>query len=199
MVRLRYDLVVAAAMPLCGAARDMSAAGFLEWVRQDRAFRRFEFGAMSAKAFFAHFKKRLKFDGNFAEFTRIWRKLLTPNSEMIRFVAGLRDRCEIYYLSNSNTLHVPYVYELFPALRVHRDDAISCELGKLKPSPAFFEKALAKFGISAVSCLFVDDDPANVAGAEACGIEAVLHETNARTMALLARRLRGARPTEAMR
>ena len=43
----------------------------------------------------------------------------------------------------------------------------------VKPDPAFFRLALARWGVPAESCLFIDDNLANVQGARAVGIDAV--------------------------
>ena len=49
----------------------------------------------------------------------------------------------------------------------------SCELGVAKPDPAFFEKAATRIGAEPARVLFVDDHPANVAGARSTGMAAV--------------------------
>ncbi len=43
-----------------------------------------------------------------------------------------------------------------------------------KPHAAFFETALAQFGVKAEECLFIDDLADNIAAAEACGIKSLL-------------------------
>ena len=52
----------------------------------------------------------------------------------------------------------------------------SCELGAVKPEPAFFGHVLADLGLGAAQAGFVDDSPANVEGARAVGLRAVLHD-----------------------
>src|SRR3546814_18251843 len=42
----------------------------------------------------------------------------------------------------------------------------------MKPDPAIYALATARFGIDPAGALFIDDNPANVAGAEAAGIAA---------------------------
>lgn len=48
-----------------------------------------------------------------------------------------------------------------------------------KPHAAFFETALAQFGLRAEECLFIDDLADNVAAAEACGIKSLLFRGDA--------------------
>jgi putative hydrolase of the HAD superfamily len=56
----------------------------------------------------------------------------------------------------------------------------SCDLGARKPDAHFFEDVLSVLGSPAGHCLFVDDSPANVDGARAAGLDAVLHTSTAR-------------------
>lgn len=55
-----------------------------------------------------------------------------------------------------------------------RDFVISGEIGLLKPQPAIFEYALARFGCEPQGSVFIDDHEANVAAAQALGMAALL-------------------------
>lgn len=46
--------------------------------------------------------------------------------------------------------------------------------GVMKPHPAIYERTLARLGCAAAEAVFIDDAPANVAGAEAVGLHAIL-------------------------
>jgi putative hydrolase of the HAD superfamily len=51
---------------------------------------------------------------------------------------------------------------------------LSCDLGSLKPEMKIYEQCLARAGVPARKCLFIDDIPINVDSARKCGINAVL-------------------------
>jgi putative hydrolase of the HAD superfamily len=54
------------------------------------------------------------------------------------------------------------------------DHLVDCsDTGVLKPDPLAFEHAAAEIGVPLDRMLFVDDQPANVAGAEAVGLETI--------------------------
>ncbi|OYW22550.1 MULTISPECIES: HAD family hydrolase [unclassified Sphingomonas] len=55
-----------------------------------------------------------------------------------------------------------------------RDVVVSGDEGLMKPDRAIYELALGRFGLRAEEAVFFDDNPANVAGAAAVGIEARL-------------------------
>ena len=94
-------------------------------------------------------------------------------------------------------MHFPWVYERFPELNFFKGDAVSCHLGAVKPNRAFYERALAKFGLQPAACLFIDDRPENVEGARAFGIPALQYTTAPETIAALRARL--GLPAEAAR
>jgi 2-haloacid dehalogenase len=61
----------------------------------------------------------------------------------------------------------------YPFLGLFRDVVVSGDEGLVKPDPAIFRLCLARNGLEAADCVFVDDSPVNVAGAAAVGIDAI--------------------------
>jgi HAD superfamily hydrolase (TIGR01509 family) len=59
------------------------------------------------------------------------------------------------------------------------DVVISSDVGLIKPSIDIFELALERLGVAADETVFIDDQPANVEGAERLGIKTILFTTNA--------------------
>ena len=53
------------------------------------------------------------------------------------------------------------------------DILLSCDLRLLKPEPEIFRACLERAAAEAGQCLFIDDIPANVAAAKACGLHAL--------------------------
>ena len=58
-----------------------------------------------------------------------------------------------------------------------RDVVVSGDEKLVKPDPAIYALALKRFGLQPSDAVFVDDSPANVAGARDAGIHAVLFTT----------------------
>jgi putative hydrolase of the HAD superfamily len=58
---------------------------------------------------------------------------------------------------------------------------LSGEVGMRKPEEQIFLHAAQALGLSPAECVFVDDMPANVAAAQACGMTGVLHTDTAAT------------------
>ena len=54
------------------------------------------------------------------------------------------------------------------------DIVVSGEEKMVKPDAAIYRLALSRFGLNADEAVFIDDNAANVAGAEAIGLPAIL-------------------------
>ena len=54
---------------------------------------------------------------------------------------------------------------------------VSYELGVCKPDPEFFRRGLAKLGVEAEECLFIDDLEDNVEAARSLGITGIRFES----------------------
>lgn len=75
-----------------------------------------------------------------------------------------------------------FSHEFWPPFRAReaalfdrfRDIVVSGAEKLVKPDPAIYHLALGRFGLRAEEAVFVDDNPANVAGAVAVGMQAIL-------------------------
>lgn len=100
-------------------------------------------------------------------------KSVVANDELFEFIAReLKPRYKIGLLSNVAN---DWLYTLFSEVQLGVFDAkvLSHEIGVIKPDPLAYETAALRLGVSEQSCVFLDDQPQNVAGAEAVGMQAV--------------------------
>jgi 2-haloacid dehalogenase len=79
----------------------------------------------------------------------------------------------LYALSNWSTETFPVAAERFPFVRLFDGILISGEARSSKPSRRIFETFLARFGLSADRCVFVDDNAGNVDAAAGVGFDAI--------------------------
>jgi len=111
---------------------------------------------------------------------------LEPDPEMLRTVEAVR-RAGLKTAVVSNTWGAPPVLEgmveLFDAL------VLSHQEGCRKPDAAIYLLAATRLGVAPEACVFVDDIPVNVEGAEAVGMAGVLHRAASITLARLEDRL----------
>jgi glucose-1-phosphatase len=111
------------------------------------------------------------------EFAPLWSCHFTVHEAVLPLVEALEGRVKRVLLSNTNDLHVAYLRPRLPLLQ--RFDAVlmSCEVGLVKPEPAFFQLALERAGCAPHEAAFFDDLPEYVEAANALGIRGHLFTT----------------------
>ena len=93
----------------------------------------------------------------------------------------------LYLLSNAGKRHHEY-WGKYPVSAYFGDRVfLSADYLLLKPEAAFYETALARFGLDRRECLFIDDNTSNVEAACRLGLDAVVFHGDA---GLLRQRLR---------
>ncbi len=104
------------------------------------------------------------------------------DTELVAFVRGLRPAYITGIISNSadGARREEQARWGFEDLVDHI--VYSHEVGLAKPDRRIYQLACARFGVTPEELVFVDDVPACVQGAEALGIQAVLHSSTPRTI-----------------
>lgn len=97
-----------------------------------------------------------------------------PITGMIELVEELDARgVPLFAITNfSGEFFAPFRLREAALFDRFRDIVVSGDEKMVKPDPAIFRLALQRFGVDAASTIFVDDNAANVAGAEQVGIRA---------------------------
>ncbi len=183
LLNLDYGPAIARILPRCDPALGLNSRSFFGLIERDSMLADYERGRATPEALYRHFARETGFRGDYGEFVEAWYHVLSENPPMIAFARELSARWPIYLASNAGVLHNPRMFADFPSLGFRRGAVISCEIGAVKPEPAFYERTLDRLGLRADTCLFLDDRPENVAGAEACGIRSYLHTEPPATVA----------------
>jgi glucose-1-phosphatase len=100
------------------------------------------------------------------------RMAMTPFSDMLALAADLKQRVPVAVLTNNGFLTKETIALLFPELPplFRAKLMFSAEFGARKPDREVYRRMLARLGVAPHAVLMVDDDPDNVAGAEAAGL-----------------------------
>ena len=105
-----------------------------------------------------------------------WIYNLPPITGMRELVRELRSKgIHVYLLSNISTYFSAHAHEI-PCLSEFEDCVFSAVCGKVKPNAEIFAYLCGRNGLNPTECLFVDDNAANIAGAEAFGIRGYLFD-----------------------
>lgn len=176
LVHLVYEPAIQRVLPLCDPARTAHSHSFLSLLGRTPIVDAYERGEHSATEFFDQFVARTGFRGTFETFADIWRSIFRENTPMIELAHDVARRYPTYIVTNASDLHVPWVFDHLPRLKFFKDYAASWEMRAGKPDPAYYQRALARFGVPAAGSLFVDDRPENIETANRLGFTGVLYQ-----------------------
>lgn len=149
--------------------------------KQTSLFDDIETGKINTQAFRNKLKKVFQVNVSDNEIDKAWNAMLgdTP-LEKLKFVSNLRPKFKTFILSNTNKIHINWIYDYFQKkynqndLGAFFDDVyLSHEIGFRKPEPAAYEFILNKHELKASETLFIDDKKENIEGAEVLGIRTI--------------------------
>jgi HAD superfamily hydrolase (TIGR01509 family) len=89
------------------------------------------------------------------------------------FLEGLRSRGTAIAIVSNCGDHTRNLLTSLGIVALADVTVLSCEVGLIKPSPRIFRHALSELGVDAADAVFVDDQAAFCAGAEAAGVRGV--------------------------
>jgi FMN phosphatase YigB (HAD superfamily) len=148
----------------------------------------YESGRLSSAEFLCVLRDRCRLGGTDAELTAAYVDMFWPNPDVCALIPLLKPRHRLYLASNTTELHSAHFRRQFADVLGHLDGlALSFEAGVRKPKPGFFEHCRRLAGRAPAECVFIDDLPANVAGAVACGWKGIVYRSGADLRAELAR------------
>ena len=105
-----------------------------------------------------------------------WREMLTDEVPGMReVILELRTmNYEIYGLTNWSMETFPEARERFGILQMIDRYVVSGAEGLVKPDPRLFQVLLDRYQLKAEECLFIDDNPDNVAAAKGMGMQGIV-------------------------
>ena len=116
-----------------------------------------------------------------AELRVRWLDMFDRAHEMFDLAAGLKADYRVFLLSNIGDLHWSHLNALHGFEGLTHGVVASFRVGAIKPSAAIYRETERMFGLEPAATVFIDDLPPNVAGAQACGWQAIHHRDAAET------------------
>jgi len=134
--------------------------------------RRAQQGQITTTALWAWVAERLRLGDDLDAFRHdFWRGDAVDQS-LVDLIRRLRPRYQLAIISNASDSLLPTLAEY--GLAGEFDLIVgSATEGVMKPDPEIYWRALARLGRAPVEAVFIDDAPANVAGARAVGMAAI--------------------------
>jgi len=134
-------------------------------------------GLISHEQCVGKYLARKKLDLSVAEFDELYKNNLIPNEEVIELYKKMAEKYKIALVTNEGKLLMkyrvegagimPYLSKIIPSYLVR----------EVKPSPDFYKKTLSILDTKPDECIFIDDLPANISGAQDFGIKSILFTT----------------------
>jgi putative hydrolase of the HAD superfamily len=136
----------------------------------------FESGRMSVPEFLGQFRSLCRLRCEDDVLHAACADIFHPNEEVCALLPRLKARYRLLLGSNTNELHAVQFRRQFADVLRHFDHLVlSYEVRVRKPRAGFFEHCRRLAGFPPQECLFIDDLPANVEGARACGWHGIVY------------------------
>ncbi len=149
---------------------DMTAEEMIDAIYRGPLEDDFEAGRVGAADFLRQVKEMCRLRCDETYLAEAWSDIFRANQEVCDLVPRLKSRYRLLLGSNTNELHAGQFCRQFAGVLSHFDKLVmSHQIGVRKPHASFFEHCQKHAAGEAGECLFIDDLPANVAAARACG------------------------------
>lgn len=134
--------------------------------------RRAQRGEITTAALWAWVAERLGLGDDLDAFRRDFWRGDAVDEALVGLIRRLRPRYQLAIISNASDSLLPTLSEYGLAEKFDLIVGSAAE-GVMKPHPEIYRRALARLGRAPQEAVFIDDAPANVAGARAVGMAAI--------------------------
>jgi len=149
--------------------------------QEKKIFPRYELGEFSDPEFRDFLRSSFGNSLTDLQIDTAWNELLLDiPAERIKLIQKLRDKYNLYLLSNTNSIHIKEVNNILhkatgvSTLELLFDKVyLSYEINLAKPGVEIYHHVIQDAGLEASRSLFLDDNADNVAGAQKAGLQAV--------------------------
>ena len=136
-----------------------------QWVELDR-------GTLSyAQAIALLSEKHPAYAAEIAYVLQHWTQLMAPMARNVALAEQLKaNGYSLYLLSNFHREAFEILFEKYAFFSLFDGRIVSAYEHCLKPEPAIYRRLLARYGLHAQDCVFIDDTAVNIRAAECLGI-----------------------------
>ncbi|WP_428537500.1 HAD family hydrolase [Rhodopila sp.] len=129
-------------------------------------------GALDAAGYLRGFGACLGCDLSESDWVTAQQAAVTPIAPTLALLSRIRPGVKCAVLTNNNLLVLKHFSILYPEVSGLVGDraCVSAEFGARKPDADVYRKCLVQLGVAPAAALFIDDSPANVAGARTAGL-----------------------------
>ncbi len=132
----------------------------------------YEGGRMTRPEFLAEWRSIFRYTSTDEDFVAAFADIFTENEPVVALIRQLHGRLPLYLLSNTNDIHIDFIFRQYPVFGLFTDAVYSHVVKASKPERAIYEIAARQFGVTPAETLFIDDLQANVESAREAGFRA---------------------------
>lgn len=141
-----------------------SAKVFRDYIVDNRLMDSLGIGDLTGRRFYHQLKKEFDLTSSYDMFVKIYLNIFWPNKPMEKFLKNIvaEKKFNIFLLSNTDHLHIPYLYKTYPHIDLIKNKVVSFKVGHLKPDKEIYKHLFSKYGIDPEESYFIDDMPENI-------------------------------------
>jgi HAD superfamily hydrolase (TIGR01509 family) len=153
------------------------------YINQSTLLHRYETGLMTTQEFYDEVRSLTAYQGDLAEFKKMFGDIFTPMDEMIRLHARLKSKnIPCYIFSNTNELAIEHINASYPFFSGFTGYIYSYQHGSMKPHHRLYEVVEETTGHKGDSLLYIDDRAENIEMGAKRGWRVILQETPEKTL-----------------
>jgi putative hydrolase of the HAD superfamily len=133
----------------------------------------FEKGRISDIEFLERCKLELGMKCDNEDLAKIFSEIFIPNQELLDILPKLKQKVELYILSNTNSMHRKYGWGNYKFLRDFKRMFLSYEIGYVKPEKEIFKYVESKLDCDKNEFVYIDDIADHIIAAKNLGWNAI--------------------------
>ena len=143
--------------------------------RHRELIRSFDTGKIEPADFYAEVVQKLEANVGEKSFFLMYNDVFSLNPPVLDLLRKLKTNHQTILLSNTDVERFGFIRKKFPEILLFDQYVLSYEVGYMKPHPEIYAEALKKARVPARECVFLDDLPENIEGAQRLGMNAILY------------------------
>lgn len=154
--------------------KKFSTKAFRDYIVTNKLMDSLGSGDLTGKKFYKTLKREFDLTLSYDRFVNIYRDIFWANKPMEKFLKRVlaEKKFNVYLLSNTDHLHIPYLYKAYPHIDLIKNKVISYKAGHIKPDKEIYLHLFNKYGIDPAESYFIDDMPENIRAAKQLGMNA---------------------------
>jgi putative hydrolase of the HAD superfamily len=136
-------------------------------------FKQYCEGKFTPVEFYENLKTTFNLNVSFEEFKVHWCGIFYPMTGMHELLEKLSKNYRLGLLSDTDPLHWQFVNENYELVKFIPKPVLSFQAKMVKPAKEIFQLAAQSVDCRPENCIYIDDLPKNVAGAESIGMHGI--------------------------